>query len=344
MSSIYDAELQQYLALALELNRRVFAEEEPLAINSWLATQVAMLGGASKEDNAVMTWEESFAYYESLLLERAAMALLPADQRKVYDWPWASWNKLIDPLEPGMLVALTAGDGQGKTILAECLAEYWARRGYRVVFAHFELNRGIMLDRRAARQTGIQRRVLKAGEFRGNELGIVKEMGARMRQWAGGITYLHTPGWTMEKMLGTLRALRTENLCDIVLVDYLEKVSASPRQQKLYGNNQNQREADDVEQLKNFGEINDIPFVMLAQMNKANKTASASTIDRTGMRGAGEKSEKANVVILLHRDKGEDNNYSKIMDVIVDKNTLGATGAFQQVMIPERFDVADLKN
>lgn len=64
-------------------------------------------------------------------------------------------------------------------------------------------------------------------------------------------------------------------------------------------------------------------------------------LDRTGMRGAGEKSEKANLVVMLKREKILD-GYSNTVDVFVDKNTMGATGGFQQVMQPEFFRVGDV--
>ena len=108
----------------------------------------------------------------------------------------------------------------------------------------------------------------------------------------------------------------------------------------MYGNNLYQRESDNVEQLKTFGELAKVPVIMLAQLNKSGKSTGFDNMDRTDMRGAGEKSEKANVVIMLHREK-ENGGYSRTVNVKIDKNTLGATGSFTQIMIPERFDIAD---
>ena len=340
MTDYTTPELQPYLTLATEIMRHVYGEEDPTELNKWLSEQVAKLGGA-KDENAIMTWEESFDFYDELLQKRIELAKLPADQRKLFDWPWATWNKLIDPMEFGMLAAITAGDGQGKTIVAECLGEYWAKRGHHVVFVHYELNRGVMLDRRAARQTGIDRRTLKSADFHAGDLAQVKEMRNRLSGWGGSITYLHTPGWTMERTVSALRSLKADGHCDVVLIDYLEKAAGSTRQIKLFGGNAFQREADNVEQLKNFGEATDTPMVMLNQMSKAGKTGNFDKLDRTAMRGAGEKSEKANIVIMLHREK-IDGEYSRIVDVMVDKNTLGATGTFTQIMVPERFDIADI--
>ncbi len=333
----------QYMALAQELMRRCYAEEDADLLHTWLSDTLARMGAA--DETAVMTWPESFDFYEALLARREQDALLPADQRKTLDWGWASWDKLIDPLEPGMLAVVSAGDGQGKTIYAECLAEHWARKKNHVVFVHYELNRALMLDRRTARHTGIPRRLLKSGQLTAEQQQRVMAMRPRLLAWDGYITYLHTPGWTMEKTVQELRRLKAQGDCDVVVLDYLEKAGASRRQLQMFGTNPFQREADNVEQLKNFAESTETPALMLAQMSKAGKSAKFGDLDRTDMRGAGEKSEKANVVVLLHREKESDGSgeYSPLVNVRVDKNTVGATGNFAQYMHPELFSVHDVE-
>lgn len=335
-------ESAQYMALAQELMRRCYAEEDAEMLRQWLGDQLARMGAA--DDAAVMTWPESFDFYEALMMKREQDAMLPPEQRKVLDWAWSSWNHLIDPLEPGMLAVVTAGDGQGKTIYAECLAEHWARKKNRVVFVHYELNRALMMDRRTARHTGIPRRVLKSGQMTPEQKQQVLQIRPRLLAWDGYITYLHTPGWTMEKTVQELRRLKAEGNCDVVALDYLEKNAASRRQLQMFGSNTFQREADNVEQLKNFAESTETPVLMLAQMSKAGKSAKFDDLDRTDMRGAGEKSEKANIVVLLHREKlGSTGEYSPNVSVRVDKNTVGATGNFTQYMHPELFSVHDME-
>jgi hypothetical protein len=59
------------------------------------------------------------------------------------------------------------------------------------------------------------------------------------------------------------------------------------------------------------------------------------------MRGAGEKSDKANLVAMLKRERSGD-GYSNEVEVLIDKNTMGKTGAFKQMMKPEYFKVLDI--
>jgi replicative DNA helicase len=199
-----------------------------------------------------------------------------------------------------------------------------------------------MMDRRYARHTGLTVRELKSGTLDAAGVRAVSDAHAKLKVIQGGITYQHSAGWTMERTIARLRQLKADNLCDVVVVDYLEKNASSRRQLQMFGNSTFQREADNVEQIKNFAEQTETPVVLLAQLSKSGKKSDFDDIDRTAMRGAGEKSEKANVVVILHRDK-EDVGYSNLMSVKVDKNTLGATGSFKQYMRPETFNVNDLE-
>ena len=330
--------LDAYAALANEIFSRVYSDTSQEEMHHWLSRQVAKLA-VTKDDDAVLQWLDSFEVYQQILDKRQAMAALPENERRLFTWPWATWNRIIDPLEPGLLAILAAGDGMGKTIYAENIAEHWAKQGHKILFAHFELNRAVMLDRRAARHTGIQRRTLKGGVFTTQQADKIAHMSNDLPSWAGGITYLHCPGWSIEQVTNEAKRMQEDGLCDALIIDYLEKAGWSGHQVKLYRGNTFQKEASDVETVKNFSEQTEIPTFMLAQMNKGGKVKDFEDLNRTDMRGAGEKSEKANVVILLHRENAE----SPVIRVRIDKNTLGATGSFKQYLHGASFSVGDIQ-
>jgi replicative DNA helicase len=334
-----DPEIVVYESLAKELIRRCMAEESATDLRQWLQSQLDRLGGGGNEE-AALTWPESFEFTDAMLDKFRETAFIPPEQRKELTWPWASWNERIDKMEPGMLGVVTAPDGSGKTIYAESIIEHWARGGHHTVFVHYELNRKLMMLRRLARHTSIEAKDIKAWHLSACQIADIRAVRPLLSSWEGGITYLHTPDWSMERTVAELRKLRTAGQCDVVVLDYLEKASASTRQLKLFGSNLFAREADNVEQLKNFAESTETPVVMIAQMSKAGKGTAFKDMDRTGMRGAGEKSEKANLVVMLHREKIE-NGYSNDVDVLIDKQTMGQTGTFKQCMRPAFFQVAD---
>ncbi len=191
-------ELVPFEMLAKEILRRCYAEEDPTMMRQWLSEQVTRMSGVV-DDTAVLMWEESFDFYDALLVKREQEAGMPLKDRRILDWPWQSWNNLIDPLEPGLLAVISAPDGTGKTILAESVAEHWARHKSKVVFVHYELNRALMMDRRTSRHTSITRRELKSGQLTTEQKHRIAETRPRLLSWDGGITYLHTPGWSMER-------------------------------------------------------------------------------------------------------------------------------------------------
>ena len=334
-----DPRMAAYLVLGQELMRHAYSDDSPEEIQEWVHRQLDMLAGKVNE-NARMMWEESFEFYDKLMAKRAIDVEIPESERKVLTWPWVSWSSLIDPLEPGMLAVLAAGDGMGKTIAAECIAEHWAEHGHAVAFLHFELNRSLMLDRRTVRHTAIPRRILREGKLSMSDTATRMIADNRLKGFRGGITYVHTPGWTMERALIELGGMRAGGLCDVFVIDYLEKARPAPRQAKLYGTNVFAREADDVEQIKTFAEQHELPALLLAQLNKIGKGQAFDQLDRTAIRGAGEKTEKANVVIMLHRDNPE----SAEVKVRIDKNTIGPTGSFNQTMEASRFRIVDIAN
>ena len=331
-------QVEAYMVLGQELFRHIYADAGPEELHNWLMTQLARLG--SGDENARLLWPDSFTLYDEIIAERTRQASIPANERHIPTWPWDTWRNFIDPLDAGMLGVISGADGVGKTIYAENLAEHWAATGLNVAFVHFELNRSLMLDRRMARQTGIQRRVLKTGTLDAAQQSAYENANDRLRQWPGSITYIHTPGWTMERVVNEVRALVTEGICDIFVVDYLEKAAASERQLKTYGSNPFAREADNVELLKTAAESLERPAILLAQMNKAGKTQGFDTLNRTAIRGAGEKTEKANLVVLLHKESTESN----LIQVRVDKNTMGRCGTFDQFITGARFQITDIYN
>lgn len=333
-------EIAQYEALGKELLRRCMAEDEPDDLRRWITETLARLGGG--DTNAVMSWPMSFDLTDSIVAEYEKIASMPEKDRKVLSWPWQSWRNIIDPLEGGMLGVVTAPDGQGKTIYAECINDYWASTRNKTVFVHYELSRKLMMLRRLARYTGITVREIKEGRLTAQQKEAIAQARVKLSKWEGGVSYLLSPGWTMERTISELTRLHSEGLCDVVVLDYLEKVAASPRQLKMFGPNTYQREADNVEQLKNFAESTGIPVLMVAQMSKAGKSEKFEKVDRTDMRGAGEKSDKANLVVILKREREAD-GYSNNVNVLIDKNTMGSTGTCVQVMEPEFFRVGDVK-
>lgn len=258
--------------------------------------------------------------------------------------PWQVLQRFGARLRAGTLTIVAAGSSVGKTTFLECCAEHWARQGHQVAFFHLELSHQMMLDRRMVRLTGLPLVQIEAG-YMGAE---INEQHQRLKDYPGGITYVHCPGWSSARIAQTARMLNRRGLCDVCVVDYLQKLRLTYHQ----GANKADALGSTVEVLKIAAEKMGIPFVLASQFNRAAMYSDRKTGDF--IRGSGEPHEKANLVLTLDRPildaevlgpggrvVARPGERSPVVAVRVDKNTAGATGDVQLIMNAARFLILD---
>jgi len=271
----------------------------------------------------------------------------------VFDWPWESWRRRIRPLEAGMLGLIAAPDGIGKSLYLEEIAEHWARRGIQTVLVHLEDNHAYKLNRRLARWSGVPLADIEDGRLTPAQLEAIRQAQRNIEPWAANLHYYHAPGETAREIVRELETRVREGVCQAVVIDYLDKIAPSRAQVKLFGENSWERQANDVEGLKTFGERNGLPIMAATQGNKQMQGAGTKT--RAAIQGSGQKSQKAQLVIILTRDllekpitdasgnvTHEAGEYSPVVAVRIDKQNRGKTGEMKQVLNGAAFRIADI--
>lgn len=305
---------------------------------AWAHERLQHLTPKNRRDSILYGWDTTQAY-DAILHQRIDEAKAGRLQR--YEWPrqWYTWGRRIRPLRPGQLAVIAAPDGIGKSLFLESIAEGWAQNGLQTVLVHFEDDHALKLDRRMARWSGITLEVLEDGRLGVDEMRRRESAEASIRTWAESLHYLHTPGWTMAQVVRELRAQADDGQCQAVVLDYIDKAQPDRRQERLFGDNVWERQSDSMEQLKSFVEQAKVPVVTATQGNKAMMGAGMQT--RQHIAGSGAKSQKAQLVIILTRDIGEDGVYSPVVKVHVDKQNRGLTGSFEMVIDGARFRAGD---
>jgi replicative DNA helicase len=272
-----------------------------------------------------------------------------------FNWPWASWNNKVRPLLPGMVGILAAPDGQGKSMYLEQIAEHWAASGHHVVLVHLEDSLDYKLNRRLARQALVSLDKIEDGTLESADLARIRDAEDRMGQWAGNLHYFHAAGQSMTAIIRELETRAAEGVCQAVIFDYLDKVQPTRGQTTLYGENAWERQANDMEQLKTFAENAKIPVFTATQGNKAMQGNERQT--RRNIQGSGQKSQKAQLVLILTRelvgDEGlrdkngkvlaEPGEYSPVARMTIDKQNRGKTGEFSQYILGHLFSVRDIQ-
>jgi len=298
-----------------------------------------------RADDAVLLWADSLESLISHQLERTQEIADVHDGARVrVEFPWKAFQRFNLRLRAGTVAVVAAGSGVGKTTFLECSAEHWARLGLQVVFFHLELSHQIMLDRRIVRLSGVPMKEIEDGVLS----RPVYDAYERMREYSGGIHYVHCPGWSARRIANKARQLHAKGRCDVIVVDYLQKIGLNWRP----GLNKADALGDVVEVFKVLTEQLGRPLVLASQVNRAAEYASRVT--GSHIRGTGEAHEKGNVVIvldrpLLDRDVKDENGdvvaqsgqRSPEVNILVDKNTLGPTGETQLVINAARFCMLD---
>ena len=294
-------------------------------------------------DTATLTFQESLIWYLSLLERRTDEH---RTEQPTLAFPWQALKSYTPRLRPGTVAIVAAASGVGKTAFCECCAEEWARIGFKVAFFHFELAHEVMLDRRTARLAGVPIWELEQGK-RPEDVDRITD---QISRWPGGITYVHCPGWTMQRVALKARQLAGRGLADAVIVDYLQKARY---QEQVRGLTPAQMRGQDVEGLKVLAEELGIVVLLASQLNREAQSQKRKT--RFTIRDTGEADEKANIVITLDREileiplrdgggklVADEGELSPEVTVRVDKNTLGKTGEGRLVLNGERFRLADM--
>jgi replicative DNA helicase len=309
---------------------------------------------------APKTAESSFVYgWDTIRLQRDALRERIRERTEGtishFNWPWASWNGKVRPLLPGMVGILAAPDGQGKSMYLEQVAEHWASSGQHVVLVHLEDSLDYKLNRRLARQSLVALDRIEDGTTDSADLARITEANERMSLWADHLHYYHAAGKSMTAIVRELEARVAEGVCQAVVFDYLDKVQPTRGQATVYGENTWERQANDMEQLKTFAENSKVPVFTATQGNKAMQEGGRQT--RRNIQGSGQKSQKAQLVLILTRelvgDEGlrdkngkvlaEAGEYSPVARVTIDKQNRGKTGEFSQYIMGHLFTVRDIQ-
>ncbi len=319
---------------------------------AWAMSELQTLAPKSASNDIVYGWE-TVGLHKSIIDERVAQH--EAGARILFDWPWVSWNQRIRPLRPGMVGVLGAPDGMGKTAILDSIAEHWARK-VNVFLVHFEDSREYKLDRRLAKYSELPYDVIEDGKFTPEQWRIKCDAERRFQQaeWVSRLHYYRTEGKSAAQVIRELESKVAEGTCQAVVLDYLNKIQADRRQMQLFGNKNFERQADDMEQLKTFAERNGIPLFTASQGGK--EIVGKESPNRADMYGSSQVSHKAQLVILLQRDKagkegirnadGEliagPGTYSPIARMFIDKQNRGQTGEFSMWFQGDKFMFTDL--
>lgn len=331
--------LRRAITIGQSIVTKAYTQSNADELYMYVKQQMDLLSPHTSTTN-LLDWDASHEWYLSILNQRDKESQLgPSPWR----YPWPSWNEPLTPADPGSLIMLAGDTGTGKTIILECLSEWWAMQGIQVLFAHWELNWELMVDRRMARHSGVPRSTLRTGNLTVPQTHAVKAAEQRMKAWPGKVHLLSANTLNVDQFAAEVHTYHRQGKAQALIVDYLDMLSASPRQTATFGPRRFDSDADSLATIKALGEQLNLRPVTATQLRKTGKDAiTVDGITLNDLEGSGQKANKANVVTLLHRPILNDGTRSNTLGVKLAKNTMGPLATWRQKMTPERFTVGDL--
>lgn len=247
-------------------------------------------------------------------------------------------DKMIVGIQPTELVILAARPAIGKSAFAGCMAYSLAKRGIPVLFLSLEMSRLEIVERLLCLDSGTSGAKLKAGQL--NEIEIDALLVASGRLGAMPIRIDERPGQRVRAIASTARRAKRIHGVRFVFVDYLQLIepdkSKDVREQEV---------ASITKALKGLAKELEIPFIVLAQLNRAVESRENKQPKLGDLRESGAIEQDADKVFFLHRPCAYDpNDRPGECDLIVAKNRCGKTGPVTLAWIPDNTAFRDLES
>lgn len=208
--------------------------------------------------------------------------------------PWAQINEITHGLQPATLYLIAGRPSMGKSVMGLNQAQMTALRGKTVAFFSLEMSEDDCHDRNIAALARVPHDWIVSPNSGANHDPAVSEALCQMREAPLYIDDM--PAITVRQFEARARRMHQRNPIDLLVIDHIHDFKIDPKLARFeYG--------AIAQAAKNLGKEWNIPVVALAQLNR-------NTADRKGdkrptlsdLRESGELEQKADVVILIHRE------------------------------------------
>jgi replicative DNA helicase len=257
---------------------------------------------------------------------------------------YTQFDKMTSGLQASDLIIIAARPSMGKTAWAINIAENAAVKDGKVVaIFSLEMSKESLLRRMLASQAMVSMRKLQMGFIPGQDR--YKLMEALERLAEAKIFIDDTPAISLSEMRAKARRLqRMQGGLDLIVVDYLQQMSASGLGAGRRQENRTQEVSAISRGLKTLAKELRVPVIALSQLSRASEQRGGNKEPMlSDLRESGSIEQDADVVAFIHRasyyhkdEDGEEDLESKLKaKIIIAKQRNGPTGSVQLIYMAE---------
>ena len=244
-------------------------------------------------------------------------------------------------LQPSDLILIAARPSMGKTAFVLNLAQHMAfKKDQAVAIFSLEMSREQLVNRMLSLESHVDAQKIRTGRLNDEEWMNLVEGSASI---ANSRLFIDdTPGISLSSMRSKCRKLKMEHDIKIVIIDYLQLMSADGSS----GASRQQEISDISRGLKALARELNVPVVALSQLSRAVEQRPDRRPMLSDLRDSGAIEQDADVVMFLYRDDyyNHDSPDKGISEVIIAKQRNGPIGTVKLAWLPEYTKFANLEH
>ena len=252
-----------------------------------------------------------------------------------------SLDNILSGLQPSDLVVLAARPSMGKTALALNIAENIAKRGKTVGLISLEMSKEQLVERMFCSLLSVDSWKMRTGKLSDDDFskigGVMDELNSMK------IFIDDSVGNSISELKAKARRLKMENGLDVLVIDYLQLMSAGSAYS--YQANRVQEISEISRALKSLARDLNIPILALSQLSRAVELRTSKIHQLSDLRESGAIEQDADVVLMLYREDyyEEDTERKGITDVFVRKHRNGPVGHVELAFKKEQMKFLDVE-
>jgi len=247
-------------------------------------------------------------------------------------------DQLTGGLQRSDLIILAARPSMGKTSMALGMA-YGAAIGAGKTVGMFSLEMSAeqFVQRLLSMETGVDSHRLRLGQIDDGEWDRISRAFGRLAE--ASIFIDDTAGANVMDVRSKARRLQAEHGLDLIVVDYLQLMSARRSENRV-------QEISEISRgLKGLARELNVPVVALSQLSRAVESRSDHRPMLSDLRESGSIEQDADIVLFIYREEKyeEDTEKKGIAEIIVAKHRNGPVGTINLRFFERTARFADLE-
>lgn len=247
-------------------------------------------------------------------------------------------DRMTSGLQRSDLVLLAARPSMGKTALALNIAMNAVKTGVSVALFSLEMSKEQYVQRIISMESMVESNKMRTGNLNDDDWNRLLSVMSSISNYQVYID--DTASISLFEMMSKCRRLKMEKGLDMVMVDYLQLMSGSGK------NESRQQEISDISRgLKAMARELNCPVIALSQLSRAPELRTDHRPIMSDLRESGAIEQDADIVMFLYRDDyyNPETEKKNIAEVIIAKHRNGSTGTIELVWLGQYTKFANLE-